>query len=128
MNGQTLLNETFNNQYSGTEYPASNTEDPIATNTLGYFGCSNCGRVTGLPLDRTYRFNFTTTDYSESLSLQFAASLAEGIADESWGLDNVIIETSVASEVPEPTTTALLALGLIGAGLGFRRRRVSSSL
>ena len=33
MNGQTLLNETFNNQYSGTEYPASNTEDPIATNT-----------------------------------------------------------------------------------------------
>ena len=32
------------------------------------------------------------------------------------------------ASVPEPTTTALLALGLFGAALGFHRRRISSSL
>ena len=37
-------------------------------------------------------------------------------------------ETVSANTAPEPTTTALLALGLFGAALGFRRRRISSSL
>jgi hypothetical protein len=122
LNGQTLLSETFCANGPGCgpglEYEPSFTGEPIAVNALGY-------TYDGRPDDAIYRFTFTTDEYSSDLSLSFTGSGLQFLADESWGLDNVIIQTSVASEVPEPTTTALLALGLFGVGAVARRRKLN---
>ena len=72
-----------------------------------------------LPDGSSIFFGFITDSPVSSFSLVNTGTF------DGWGLDNVQLATT---SVPEPTTTALLALGLIGAGLGFRRRRISSSL
>ncbi len=123
LNGETLLSETFCSSAPGCgpgqEYEPSYTDEPFAENSLGYTYTRD-GVTFGL--DATYRLTFETQTYSPDLALSFTGSNLQSASDENWGLDNVIIQTSVASEVPEPTTTALLALGLFGVGAVARRR------
>lgn len=52
-----------------------------------------------------------------SLSLKFGANLMQGISDESWGLDNVRVESQII-----PTPGAIALLGLAGLTLVRRRR------
>jgi hypothetical protein len=94
--GPTLLDTTFsNNPKTGAydlslqNYPAANSAQQTgatAVNTLGYkfFG------------DSIYHLSFTFAHMGETLALNFSSSLFEGkgIADESWGLDNVRVSTS----------------------------------
>jgi PEP-CTERM motif len=46
----------------------------------------------------------------------------QGGLDESWGIDNIEISTSLVA-VPEPATIGLATLGLLGIGVARRRRR-----
>ncbi len=57
-----------------------------ATNTLGY---------NNFFYDATYRLQFSFTHTGRNVTLNFRSSLFEGkgTADESWGLDNVSVET-----------------------------------
>ena len=43
--------------------------------------------------------------------------------DEPWALDNVSISSVSSGQIPEPTTLALMGLGL--AGIGWKRRKAA---
>jgi hypothetical protein len=93
--GATLLDTTFSNNpkigaydLSLQSYPTANSAQQTgagAVNTLGYkfFG------------DSIYHLSFTFAHTGVTLALNFSSSLFEGkgIADESWGLDNVRVRT-----------------------------------
>ena len=98
--GPALLDTTFSNnpkverQGSYQDYPRPQSPPraaAAASNTLGYefFG------------DATYPLRFAFPHSSPQLTIEFTSSLYEGkgLADESWGLDNVTVQTVSLSEV-----------------------------
>jgi hypothetical protein len=100
--GPVLLDTTFSNNPKVREdgsyqsYPSSNGEvasnapqtGAASTGTLGY---SNFFK------DSTYHLSFTFPHADSALTLEFGSSLFEGkgTADESWGLDNVVVSADV---------------------------------
>ncbi|WP_259366766.1 PEP-CTERM sorting domain-containing protein [Colwellia sp. BRX8-7] len=54
--------------------------------------------------------NYNTT--ATSLTVRFSSSLNQNPTDEWWAVDNVVINDNVS--VPEPTTLAIFALGIMG--------------
>jgi hypothetical protein len=93
--GPALIDATFSNNpktaaydLSLQNYPADDSppcRGAAAVNTLGYkfFG------------DSTYHLTFTFVHTADAVVFEFASSLFEGkgAADESWGLDNVVVST-----------------------------------
>jgi hypothetical protein len=104
--GPTLIETTFSNNHkvrnqgSDQNYPCPKNPPQTGaavTNTLGYtfFG------------DSIYPLVFTFTHTGSGLTLNFSSSLFEGkgLADESWGLDNVRVATVVLpANVARPST------------------------
>jgi hypothetical protein len=102
--GTTLLDTTFSNNSkvredgSDQSYPGSSaaaTSNPpqtgaVSTGTLGF---SNFFK------DSVYHLSFEFPHTEPTLKLEFASSLFEGkgTADESWGLDNVVVSADVRS-------------------------------
>lgn len=64
--------------------------------------------------DQGYHYSFTFATTATSFKLGFGSTLNQGIADESWGVDNIRIESDAVSTVPEPTSMLLFGLGLVG--------------
>lgn len=116
--GSDLLNATFANQtgwqqtYSDATPlgggPFAGRTDHDAYGTLGY------GDFFGA--DMTYNLTFTFAHTASTLNLSFAGLNLQGVNDESWGIDNVLVQSNA---VPEPATLAVLGLGV----LALRRRR-----
>lgn len=69
--------------------------------------------------DQSLRYTFTIPTSATSIKLGFGSTLNSGLADESWGIDNVL----VTEYIPEPCTFALTALGLSALAAHVRRRR-----
>jgi hypothetical protein len=100
--GPALLDTTFSNnpkvQEDGSyqSYPGSNRDTvsnlpqtgAVSTGTLGY---------SGFFTDSVYRLSFEFPHTEPNLTVEFASSLFEGkgTADESWGLDNVVVSADV---------------------------------
>jgi hypothetical protein len=120
----TLLNTTFSNgpeswalrQSYPDNYLADHSYQTGASevNSLGYM------RGPSLPMDSVYHLQYTFAHESAGLGLYFAGSGLQGLADESWGLDNVAVSVS---SVPEPGTLGLLVCGAIAGLICWRRRR-----
>jgi hypothetical protein len=105
--GPVLLDTTFSNnpkvQEDGSyqSYPGSCGDTPshppqtgaISTGTLGYGEFFK---------DSIYHLSFEFPHTESTLTLQFASSLFEGKgpADESWGLDNVVVSADVPAGTP----------------------------
>ncbi len=137
-NGQSLISTNFANYPTNTQsFGGSNGTGGYLTggnyapqtgateaNTLGYFY--------GGPEDAVYHLAFTFSDAASALSFSFAGGQTEDINNESWGLDNVVVQTNAspsAAPVPEASTVVSLSLLLaLGCGsLTVRARRRKSS-
>lgn len=95
VDGPTLLDTTFSNnpkvarEGSSQDYPRPGSaphQGKASSGTLGYdfFG------------DSAYHLSFTFPHTGPNLALEFASDLFEGkgLADESWGLDNVTVRVA----------------------------------
>jgi len=90
--GATLVDTTFANipnfrQSYPDGYPAGDhaaQTGAVAVNRLGY-------RVGGTPMDAVYTITRSFDHSGASLTLDFTALGLQGLADESWGLDNVVV-------------------------------------
>lgn len=135
-NGQTLISTNFANFPGDTQsFGGSNGTGGYLTggnyapqsgateaNTLGY----------GVSQDAVYHLAFTFNDASSALAFNFTSGQNQGLDDESWGLDNVVVQTNAspnAAPVPEASTVVSFSLLLaLGAGsLTVRARRRHSS-
>lgn len=112
-NGGTLLDTSFTNvdgfrqAYGSGSGDAPAQAGAAAVDTLGYdfYG------------DAVYSFTFAGLDVAGgTLAIAFEALGLQGLNDESWGLDNVIVAVT-------PLPAAALLLGPAVAGLWIARRR-----
>lgn len=135
VNGPTLFQETFNTMngfppygsqgqsFGGQGQPAG-TYAPrtgaAANDTLQF----DSGALWG-SRDSTYRLSFTFAYAQPTLAIDFFDLGLQGLADESWGLDNVRVLATSGSQVPEPPGL-LLSLTALGC-LAARRNRWTKS-
>lgn len=112
-NGPNLLNTTFSNtpEYNHNQsYSPSNANGDFAAHTgaaeVNSLGYSFYG-------DSVYNLSFTFAHSANNVQFDFSAFGLQNMADESWGIDNVSVETSTVNTIPEPTTLFLFALSFI---------------
>ena len=120
--GPVLLDKTFSNGN-----PAGQSYGPLALNpaftgaaetySLGYVFYDGI-QQTSQVMDSVYRMSFLFASNADQLTLNFTGYGLQGLADESWGLDNVRV-----SAVPEPETASMMGLGLLALAWRTRRRQ-----
>jgi hypothetical protein len=94
--------QAFPDSYPGGDHPWGTGS--LEQNTLGY-------PTDTWDNDFVYHLSYTIPHSSGSVSFSFSGWNLQGVADESWGLDDVVVAGD-ASDVPEPACLALLALPL----------------
>lgn len=113
VNGVTLFNEVFHSSTSeyetivADERPGLNAFDP----------------QWGDSIYRDLTVTIELTQAVDRLSIDFLGVISQDIDDESWGLDNILVERLTgarSSVVPAPGVLSLLGLGGM---IGSRRRR-----
>jgi len=112
-----LLNTTFGNFIGNTQsFPDNYGEGshPAYTGaaevyTLGYFWL-------GTPTDGVYHLSFTIPHSGSSIAMDFTASNLQGAGDESWGLDNVIVEVDSPGSAISLSTGAAFDDTLLSSG------------
>ena len=110
--GLTLLHTTFANQYEdfqaypdaypGGEYPGQTGAAEV--DTLGY------------ATDSVYEIAFTLPHESSWVVLGFSGAGLGGVADESWGLDNVVVSITDCEEgsgIPTLTEWGMITMTLL---------------
>ena len=63
--------------------------------------------------------------FKQALGLQFLGLAALGSVEDYGSVNSTIIATAVTPAIPEPSTYALMGLGLVGLGLVARRRQAA---
>lgn len=123
VDGNFLFNGSFGNYFA----PSNQCEGPgtVLTPPFIDFGNPNYGYNTGFrDCARTVAFTFGHTGATAQFS--FAYPNTQGGLDESFGLDNIIVRTNSVvippNVVPEPSTYAMMGLGLFGVFAALRRR------
>jgi hypothetical protein len=71
----------------------------------------------------TYHYSLNFVDSAAAISFDFIGNTNQIWNDEAFGLDNIVVSTNAvdSSNVPEPSSIALIALGLLGFGASRRR-------
>ena len=94
------------NIYNGIWEMSVNMGNVSENNTLGFISPYET------IMDSVYHMNYTFGHSSNSVTINFEGISLQGVGDESWGIDNVVV-------TPEPATILLLTLG----GSVLRKRR-----
>lgn len=98
------------------------TKKDVPSNATNIFGNGFTDHGFSGWSDQGYRYSFTVSTASTNLKLGFGSYLNQAENDESWGIDNVVIEdNSTVDPIPEPATMVLFGAGLVGLA-GYRRR------
>jgi hypothetical protein len=121
--GFTLENYSFANfpgdtqDYPGGQGPATPGEpDQTGAVAVNQFSDGD---------DAIYVFSYTFTPTGDLTTINFTGQTNQGLGDESFGLDNVVVtgvESGGGTPVPESGSAAMLGAGLLGLGLMRRRR------
>ena len=140
-NNSILLDNTFSNGWATQSFtrdglPANGSNDaPMAGSSQQYaLGYRFWDGINGKYWyqDAVYQLTFAFDSLSDLLNLNFVSSGLQkdyvnndpdgtSYLDESWGLDNITLSVvSLASSVPEPTTVALVILGLLASARSLR--------
>jgi hypothetical protein len=138
-----LLNTTFSNggivgqAYAPTPFAAGCTGYNLDGLDAGEYnpmtGASECYSlgytfssliVKNEPMDSVYNLSFMFAHNASDLVLNFSATGLQGIDDESWGLDNVMVQVT---PVPLPAAVWLFGSGLLGL-ISFTYKKRNRSL
>jgi hypothetical protein len=105
--------QSFPDYYPRGNYPAQ--AGSIEHNTLGYWNPND-------PLDAVYHFSFTQPHPESLIQYTFWAETTgyNALWDESWGIDNVLIEIN---SVPEPSSLLVFGAGISILGMLKRRKK-----
>jgi hypothetical protein len=107
--GPTLFNETISNFGGGQTY--GGTSDAALRNTL--YG-----------QDQTFHLAFTgIAPTGSTTKIDFIGATNQGWSDEGYGIDNVVVNGTLARAVPEPATWTMLLGGVFAMGAALRSRR-----
>ena len=117
--GAISCNAGYNAVYpAGTYNPMTGAAECYS---LGYyFNDPNLGNQA---MDSVYNLSFTFNHNASDMVLNFSAYGLQGLADESWGLDNVMVQVA---PVPVPPAAWLFGSGLLGLVGMARRKRVNA--
>jgi len=117
--GAISCNAGYNAVYpAGTYNPMTGAAECYS---LGYyFDDPNLGNQA---MDSVYNLSFTFNHSASDMVLNFSAYGLQGLADESWGLDNVMVQVA---PVPLPPAMWLFGSGLLGLVGMARRKRVNA--
>jgi hypothetical protein len=108
--------QNYPNATGGATVPAHTGAAEVDTLGYSFFGST------------VYALSFTFAHTGGGLTLDWLSLGLQGLTDESWGIDNLVVSTSCVGDCAPPTTTpepaslALLGLGLAGFA-ALRRRR-----
>jgi hypothetical protein len=120
VDGAALFDGPFGNYFTPSgecEGPGTRISDPFVDFFIPGYGVNGGFRDCA----RTASFTFAHSGAGALISFQYPNT--QGTTDESFGVDNVLVQTDASvTAAPEPGTWALLATGLVGLG-GFARRR-----
>ena len=81
-----LINTTFSNGLDSQAFPQD--YNPGINDNIAQGGAAETGTL-GYSADSVYHLQFTFDHSSSTLGLQFAGSFLTGVANDTWGLDNV---------------------------------------
>jgi len=117
MNGETLFHEDF-----FVAHPRHNFRLPDESPEQNVYN-QNWADI----IYRDITVDLEITEATDRLFIEFIGGTSQSISDESWGIDNILLEyiPSLRISTPDvPAPGSLLILGA-GSGLGVRRRRTS---
>ncbi|HYA39620.1 MAG TPA: VPLPA-CTERM sorting domain-containing protein [Candidatus Methylomirabilis sp.] len=118
--GALSCNAGYNAVYpTGTYNPMTGAAECYS---LGYTFTDPINNRVNEAMDSVYNLSFTFNHSASDMVLNFSAYGLQGLADESWGLDNVKVDVSA---VPVPPAVWLFGSGLLGL-IGVARRKTTS--
>ena len=130
-NGVTLSDYSFANYGGDQQSYCPGMTSPCAPQT-GASSVEALGYNPGSGYDDAeYRFTYTFTPTSGTTLISFTSNDNEGVGNEFYGIDDVLVTgtpSSPVSAAPEPGAWALMLVGLGAMGLAMRRRRIVATL
>jgi outer membrane protein assembly factor BamB len=112
----TLLNTTFGNLPDNQSYPSDYLKGQYPGRT-GAAEVRTLGFKWGLEdWDAVYNMNYQFSHSSNSLTVEFSAMGLESLANESWGIDNVVVSLANVPTNAPPIITSLPRTQIVRAG------------
>ena len=111
-------------------YAHWSNDDDSDPHSTPYADPSPIGFATGeFNNDQRHQYSITVPTTANSIKLGFGSGLDQGIEDESWGIDNITINTNYEQQsIPTINEWGMILMSLILAGAAFwmmRRRQIS---